>query len=364
MKKRSMFIILLIMFLGFISGCSLIEEPETPYVPTQSYEEQRIKMIEEVEKSVVIVQTDNGHGSGIVYRKETIVDTTLFRYYVMTNNHVIEDGGEIIIRYGNEGPRIPVRSYASSAVYDIAVLIIETEEELEFHLIEPLENPGTKLEIKKGQDVYAIGTPQDINKYNYVTQGIVSLATFPYNGVDGLAIMHDAEVNPGNSGGPLFNLEGEVIGINVAKVTDVNTEEGVIAAEGLNYAININMAAVLVNGFTEDDFTIIERVPRLGVTVRNLVDHRDTNINPTYDASLYPDIENGVVIIDFDYTRNGYKNLEIDDVIIKMNGNPISTIEDIQAELVDAQMGDSHTLTVLRKVDGEFVEITVTIILS
>jgi outer membrane lipoprotein-sorting protein len=82
MKKHSMFIILLIMFLGFISGCSLIEEPETPYVPTQSYEEQRIKMIEEVEKSVVIVQTDNGHGSGIVYRKETIVDTTLFRYYV------------------------------------------------------------------------------------------------------------------------------------------------------------------------------------------------------------------------------------------------------------------------------------------
>lgn len=364
MKKRSVSILLVLLFVFILASCSFIEEPPIPYVPTQSYEEQRIKMIGDVEGAVVIVQTDNGHGSGIVYHKEAIEGTTLFKYYVLTNHHVIEDGGEIVIRYGNEGPRIPVRSFASSALYDIAVLTIETDEDLQVHLIEPFENPGSTIEIKKGQDVYAMGTPQDINKYNYVTEGIVSLATFPYNGVDGLAIMHDAEVNPGNSGGPLFNLEGDVIGINVAKVTDVNTEDGNIAAEGLNYAININMAAILVNSFQEDDFTIIERVPRLGVTVRNLVDHRNTDINPTYDASLYPDIENGVVIIDFDYTRNGYKELEIDDVIIKMNGNPISTIEDLQAELVDAKMGDSHTLTVLRKVDGEFVEITVTVILS
>ncbi|MBN2268903.1 MAG: S1C family serine protease [Acholeplasmataceae bacterium] len=364
MKKRSLGLILLLFFLVLLSGCYLFEEPETPYVPTQSYEEQRISMISDVEGAVVIVQTDNGHGSGIVYRKEAIPETTFFKYYVLTNHHVIEDGGEIIIRYGNEGPRIPVRSYASSAIYDVAVLTIETDEDLQVHLIEPFENPGTNIEIKKGQDVYAIGTPQDINKYNYVTQGIVSLASFPYNGVEDLAIMHDAEVNPGNSGGPLFNLEGEVIGINVAKVTEVSTEDGTIAAEGLNYAISINMAAVVVNGFTESDFTIIERVPRLGVTVRNLVDQRNTDINPIYDATLYPDIETGVVIIDFDLTRNGYKELKIDDVIIKMNDSPVETIEDIQAQLLDAKMGDSHTITVLRKVDGEFVEITVTVVLS
>ncbi len=364
MRKRSLGMIFLLFFLVLLSGCYLFEETETPYVPTQSYEEQRINMISDVEGAVVIVQTDNGHGSGIVYRKEVIPETTFFKYYVLTNHHVIEDGGEIIIRYGNDGPRIPVRSYASSAIYDVAVLTIETDEDLQVHLIEPFENPGTNIEIKKGQDVYAIGTPQDINKYNYVTQGIVSLASFPYNGVNGLAIMHDAEVNPGNSGGPLFNLEGKVIGINVAKVTEVSTEDGTIAAEGLNYAISINMAAVVVNGFTESDFTIIERVPRLGITVRNLVDHRNTDINPIYDATLYPDIETGVVIIDFDLTRNGYKELKIDDVIIKMNASPVETILDIQAQLLDAKMGDSHTITVLRKVDDEFVEITVTVILS
>lgn len=364
MKKRLTYLLITLLFIFTLSGCFLFEDPEIPYVPSQTYEEQRINMIKDVEGAVVIIQTDNGHGSGIVYRKETIEDSTLSRYYVLTNHHVIEDGGEIVVRYGNDGPRIPVRSYASSAIYDIAVLRIETDEDLQVHAIRPFEEGGVNIDIKKGQDVYAIGTPQDINKYNYVTGGIISFLSFPYNGIEGLAIMHDAELNPGNSGGPLFNLNGEVIGINVAKVNEVSTKEGNIAAEGLNYAININMAANLVKSFEESDFVIVERVPRLGVTVRNLVDHRNTDINPTYEASLYPDIETGVVIIDFDMTRNGYKVLKIDDVIIKMNGNPIHTIEDIQTELVDAKMNDSHTLTVLRKVDGEFVEVTVTVILS
>lgn len=362
MKRRYLNIFMLLGIIFLLFGC--LPDEDQPYIPVQTYEEQRINMISEVEGSVVIIQTDNGHGSGIVYRKEAIEGSTLFRYHVITNHHVVSDGGEIIVRYGNTGFRIPVRSYASSALYDIAVLRIETEEDLQVHIIGPIENPGTTVEVKKGQDVYAIGTPQDINKYNYVTQGIVSLVTFPYNGVNDLAIMHDAEVNPGNSGGPLFNLYGEVLGINVAKISDVSTENGTIAAEGLNYALNMNVIAFIINGFTEEDFTIIERAPRLGVTVRNLVDHKNTDINPNYDPSLYPDMETGVVIIDFDYTRNGYKVLKIDDLIIKMNGNTVETILDIQDELADAKMGDSHTLTVLRKVDGEFVEVTVTVILS
>jgi S1-C subfamily serine protease len=78
----------------------------------------------------------------------------------MTNNHVIEDGGEIIIRYGNEGPRIPVRSYASSAVYDIAVLIIETEEELEFHLIELMKILEQNLKLKKDRMFMQLELPK------------------------------------------------------------------------------------------------------------------------------------------------------------------------------------------------------------
>lgn len=364
MKKNITKLLLVFGLILMLTGCIPFEfNTDKPYGSPNEYEDQRINMIADVERAVIIVHTENGHGSGIIYRKENIEGNVPYRYYVITNHHVIENGGEMTIRYGQDGPQIPVRSYASNPLYDIAVLRVETEEELHFHPIPPIES-NTLVEIKKGQDVYAIGTPQEYKKYNYVTQGIVSLTTFPYNGVEDLAIMHDAEVNPGNSGGPLFNLRGEVIGINVAKVAEVQSKDGSIAAEGLNYAININKAAEVIRAFKDSDFKVIERVPRLGVTVRNMSDHRNLDINPEYDPSLYPEDVEGVVIIDFDYTRNGHKVLQKNDVIIGMNGNEVKSLEDIQRELKDAKMGDAHVIKVLRKSGDTFIEVTVTVILS
>lgn len=364
MKKWLMMVTMILGSLFLFSAC-ILPSAEQPYTPSNEYELGRIEMIERVEKSVVIVKTDSGHGSGVVYKKEAIEGTSQFRYSILTNYHVIEDGGEIMIKYGRDGLQVPVRSFASYPSYDIAVLRIETEEMLDYIDIAPISQPGTTIQIKRGQDVYAIGTPEELLKYNYVTSGIVSLTSYPYRGVTDLAIMHNAEVNPGNSGGPLFNYLGEVIGINVAKVPDVTSQFETIAAEGLNYALNMNIIAVAVNNFKEEDFTIIERIPRLGVTVRNLTDHRDLEINPDYDASLYPEDQvDGVVVIDFDLTRNGYKVLKLNDVIVEMNGKVVKEIPDISAELVGARMGDEHTVKVLRKVSGKFIAIIIKIILS
>jgi PDZ domain-containing secreted protein len=86
--------------------------------------------------------------------------------------------------------------------------------------------------------------------------------------------------------------------------------------------------------------------------------------NPENNASVIPANTPGVVIIGLDETRNAIKYLEINDLIIKMNGNTISTIADIGTELSGAEFGDTHSITVLRKVNGEFVELTFTITLS
>ncbi len=358
MHKKLLLIMMTLMVGVMLSGCTLALRAEVPYTSPHPYEELRINMIATVEPSVVVVKTESGHGSGIIFKSEPVEGTELTRYYVITNNHVVEDGGEMKIYFGEGEDQIPVVDFATYALYDIAVVRFETDKVLRVHAIDPIDN-NTITEIVVGQDVYAIGTPEDLLKFNYVTQGIIAMDSYPYDGIPGLAIMHDAELNPGNSGGPLFNLNGEVIGINVAKVPQIATSDGVIAAEGLNYSLSINKIAPIIRSFTEASYQDVVRKPRLGVTVQEVADFLTEN-----DASLLPPNPVGVVVVELDPTRNAIDVLEINDLIIRMNGVAITSISDIAAQLDGAEFGDSHQVTVMRFVDGSFVELTYTIILS
>ncbi|MDY0075322.1 MAG: S1C family serine protease [Acholeplasmataceae bacterium] len=358
MRKKLILIYMLLVIGLVLTGCSFQLRAEIPYTSPSTYEEARIEMIRTVEPSVVVVKSDTGHGSGIIFKSEDIEDSLDKRYYVLTNHHVIEDGGEIKIHFGNSSLDIAAKDVASYEPYDIAVVRFETSRPLRVHPIAPI-NDNSITQIVKGQDVYAIGTPEDIQRFNYVTQGIVSLTSYPYNGVTGLAIMHDAELNPGNSGGPLFNLKGEVIGINVAKVPNVSTQDGLMPAEGLNYSLSINKISPIVSGFTEADYKAVERKARLGVTVQDVAVFLET-----HSADLLPPDPVGVVVLELDPTRNAKDFIEVYDLIIAMNDQPITSIADISAQLEDADFGDEHTLTVMRKVSGSFVEFTYTIILS
>jgi len=229
---------------------------------------------------------------------------------------------------------------------------------LRVHHVGPIDD-NTTTEIVKGQDVFAIGTPDDIQKFNYVTQGIVSLVSYPYNGVTGLALMHDAAINPGNSGGPLFNLNGDLIGINVAKVGSVSSAEGSLSSEGLGFALSINKIAPQIRSFDETDYIDIERKPKLGVTLQEVSTFLEEN-----DASLLPANPVGAVVIDFDMTRNAHLVLEVYDLIVEMNGIAITSIADIAAQLEGAEFGDSHEIKVMRKTGETFTLVTVTILLS
>ncbi|OHE32417.1 MAG: hypothetical protein A2009_02805 [Tenericutes bacterium GWD2_38_27] len=357
MKRKWMNIIIVIFTVLLLAGCSLELRAEVPYVSPSSDEQLKIEMIAEVEASVVVVKTDSGHGSGIIFRVDDLGEG-LFLYYVLTNNHVVEDGGEMKIHFGNIIEDIPATDYVGFEPYDIAVVRFQTDEVLRVHHVGPIDD-NTTTEIIKGQDVFAIGTPDDIQKFNYATQGIVSLVSYPYNGVTGLALMHDAAINPGNSGGPLFNLNGDLIGINVAKVGDVSSANGSLSSEGLGFALSINKIAPTVRGFIETDYIDIVRKAKLGVTLQEVSIFLEEN-----DASLLPENPIGVVVIDFDLTRNAHLVLEVYDLIVEMNGIAITSIPDIAAQLEGADFGDSHELKVMRKVGDTFTLITVTIILS
>jgi serine protease Do len=367
MKRRKILLVILTLLLTLtLFGCTIQTRATVTYESPSTYEQLRMDVIAEVEPSVVVVKTETGHGSGIIYKSELVtsedpeeeIEEGLTRYYIMTNNHVVEDGGEMNVHFGVGSDDIPVKDYQTYPLFDIAVVRIETTRELRVHPVAAI-NDNTITEIKKGQEVVAIGTPQDIDKFNYATTGVVSLPSFSYEGINGLGLMHDAAINPGNSGGPLFNLNGELIGINVAKIAIVQTNDGTISAEGLNYALNINKIAPIVRSFQEENYTPVVRVPRLGVTIKEIDIFLQDN-----DPSLLPPNPVGVVIVGFDLTRNAHLVLEEYDLIIKINDTPVTSIVDLALELEDAEFGDVHMITVLRNVDGEFEEITVSVTLS
>jgi S1-C subfamily serine protease len=352
--KKLIHVFLIFMIVLALAGC-FDTRSTLPYQSPHEYEQLRLDMISEVRQSVIVVKTDTGHGSGLIYLQEGNV------YYAITNQHVVEDAGEMSIHFGGLRDDIPINGVTASELYDVAVVRFESEEQLPVYDSKAI-NDEVIVEIVVGQDVYAIGTPEDMSRFNYVTQGIVSMNSYPYKGIDNLAIMHDAELNPGNSGGPLFNLSGDFIGINVAKIASVSTADGPIAAEGLNYSLNINEIYIKFLQFvSEEDFTAVERRPRLGVTIQEASVFLE---NPENDPGRIPSDRAGVVVIGLDETRDAINYLEVYDFIIGMNGNPITAITDIAAELENAQFDDTHDVTVLRKINDAFVEFTFTITLS
>lgn len=356
MKKRLLVILIVISAFVLLTGC-IQTRGNLVYQSPHEYEQLRIDMIDRVIDSVVQVRTDSGSGSGIIFKQENLANNVK-RYSILTNYHVIENGGEMSIYRGDVSTIIPVTDYAGNASYDVAVVRIETTEQLVVHS-SPVLNENKRIEIVIAQDVYAIGTPQGTSNYNYVTSGIVSLLNRSYNGISNLTIMHNAELNPGNSGGPLFNLNGDLIAINVAKIATVSSSDDDIPAEGLNFSLNINTIAPVVRSFSESDYTEVVRRPRLGVTVQEIETFLVDN-----DASLLPENPVGVVVVGIDESRNAFGKIEIYDLVVEMNGVSITSIDDIAEQLTGAEFGDSHTLKVLRKVNGSFVEFTYTIILS
>src|SRR3990170_4835243 len=131
--------------------------------------------------------------------------------YILTNNHVIENADEIIVRL-SDSRKFPARLIGHDPKTDLAVLKIEAPAPL------PVAELGDSDRLRVGQWAIAIGNPFGLNRT--VTVGIISATARTHVGVATYEnfIQTDASINPGNSGGPLLNLDGRVVGINTAIV--------------------------------------------------------------------------------------------------------------------------------------------------
>lgn len=184
----------------------------------------------QVGSAVVRIDTDRGGtGSGFIIHDAG---------YVLTNEHVIAQENKLTVtvyRNSADGLRHSVyrniRIVAFAKLWDLALLKIIPETETRFHTV-PLAD---YRRLYQGQSVFAVGSPLRLERS--VTKGIVSVRERHQRGL--LFIQHDTPLSPGNSGGPLFNMAGEVVGMN-------NMKSSNSMAEGIGYAIPSTLIKLFV----------------------------------------------------------------------------------------------------------------------
>jgi len=171
---------------------------------------------------VVRIQTTTGSGSGFIYR----YDTATNQAWILTNQHVVAGQSLVTVTVENSTDYIG-QVLGTDSVRDLAVIRICCS--TNFHVVD-LGNSASEL---KGSTVLAIGYPLGVIDSARVTSGIISAKIFDPN-LDRFIIQTDAALNPGNSGGPLFNMVGEVIGINTSGIRE---SLGGILVEGTGFAV-------------------------------------------------------------------------------------------------------------------------------
>lgn len=302
----------------------------TPQLNTKPYgdfnvPENFVEAADLVTKSVVNITVSRkgsyspvSGGSGVIMSHDG---------YIITNNHVIESGGKIEVTLYNK------RNYVAEVVgkdptTDLALLKIKASD------LQPLRYADSD-KVKVGEWVLAVGNP--FNLTSTVTAGIVSATGRNINILQGLYsiesfIQTDAVVNPGNSGGALVNMQGELIGINSA----IMSESG--GYEGYSFAIPSNLVKKVTRDLKE--FGKPQRA-LLGVTIR------DVNEQIAEDFRL-TSIEGVLVSTVGEGSSASLADIRKNDVIIGVNGVKTNTVSELQEQIARFRPGDNISLDIVR----------------
>ncbi|MGV2832560.1 DegQ family serine endoprotease [Pseudomonas shirazensis] len=254
--------------------------------------------------------------------------------YVLTNNHVVADADEIIVRLSDRS-ELQAKLVGTDPRTDVALLKVEGKDL-------PIVKLGDSEKLKVGEWVLAIGSPFGFD--HSVTKGIVSAKgrTLP-NDTYVPFIQTDVAINPGNSGGPLFNMKGEVVGIN----SQIFTRSG--GFMGLSFAIPIDVALDVSNQLKKDG-----KVNRgwLGVVIQE--------VNKDLAESFGLDKPAGALVAqvleDGPAAKGG---LQVGDVILSMNGQPIVMSADLPHLVGSLKDGAKAKLEIIRNGKRQNLDVTV-----
>lgn len=267
-----------------------------------------------------------GGGSGFVFTPDGLI---------LTNSHVVHDATHIEVTLA-DSRRVPARTIGDDPATDLAVIRIDT---LNLQAVQL----GDSQRLRPGQMAIAIGNPYGFQ--STVTAGVISALGRSLRSYSGRliedVIQTDAALNPGNSGGPLVNSQGQVIGVNTATI---------LPAQGICFAIGINTAKFVASRLLRDG-----RIRRsyIGVSAQTVAIHR--RVVRFYNLLK----ETGVVVVGVEPNspaRNA--GLREGDVIIALDEKPIAGVDDLHRLLTDAQVASRCALTIIRHTE----RLTLTII--
>ena len=295
-------------------------------------------ILESVEESVVTIETSvnaqggvfEGAGTGVVLSADGLI---------MTNAHVIAQSDGITIRTF-DGAEYDATLVGSEPSNDLAVIRVEGAEDLV-----PAEL-GSSEALLVGEPVIAIGNALNLGGQPSVTTGIVSAVNRTIDGPDGRLsdlIQTDAAINPGNSGGPLVDSSGAVVGINTAIIKD---------SQNIGFSIAIDSAKPVIEDLQQGNGEITPDTPRLGVTTVP-VDSVADEVREQLDI----DTDEGAFVVEVVPDSGAAEaGLEQGDVIVAVDGEEITSNEQLGEVVRDHEAGDSIEITILR--DGEEQTVT------
>jgi S1-C subfamily serine protease len=257
-----------------------------------------------------------GSGSGFVISTDG---------YIVTNNHVIENALSIKAAFA-DGVELNATLIGADPSTDIAVIKVYDGD------LKPLQFANSNL-LEPGQIAIAIGNPMGLQ--HTVTTGVVSALGRTLRANNGRLIddiiQTDAALNPGNSGGPLVNSEGKVIGVNTAVIS---------AAQGLCFAVSSNLAA-----YVAGELIMHGKVKRaqLGVAAQPV------NLTQRMIGANQLKTKTGVYVFEILPDANVYnKQLKVGDIVVEFEGNPVATVDNLHKYLNEEVIEKKISLGVLR----------------
>jgi S1-C subfamily serine protease len=271
--------------------------------------------------SVVKIVTSQGLGSGVIMTANG---------YIVTNNHVVSGSQKVDVTLAN-GSTLGGKVVGTDPSDDLAVVKINATKL-------PAATFGDSSKLAVGQTVLAIGNPLGITRT--VTEGIVSALNRTVRegqggGLVRNAVQTSAPINPGNSGGALVNLGAQVIGIPTLTAID---PEFNAPAGGIGFAIPSNVVVFIASQIIKNGKVTHTGRAALGVSV--------TTVTPQLASQYSLPIDHGVLIAQvLPHEAAARAGMTAGEVIVKVDGRPISTEEDLLDALVSHKPGDTITVT-------------------
>lgn len=303
--------------------------------------------VNKIYNSVVMIKlykndTYYGSGSGFVYKVDN-------KYgYILTNYHVVENAKKVVVHYSDES-EIEAKVLGGDKYLDVAVVRVDKNSVLE------VAELGSSSDLKLGDTIFAVGSPIGEEYFNTITRGIVSgldrkITVSVESNSDWVmkAIQVDTAINSGNSGGPLVNSNGQVVGITSMKLVDNSIEN-------MGFCIKIEDAMAYISTFEKGES--IER-PLLGITLVNV---SDKGYLKMYGIDVDDSIEYGVVVMSV-IKDSGAANsgLQKGDVITMIGQEKIENQAYLKYVLYSYKVGDKIKVTYIRDGKIKTTEVTLT----